>query len=243
LTRHRFSLRDNPYLSPEFVRALELEYVGLWRRRFIDGDWVVAEGAIYDMFNPEVHSVDWPAVPSGRWRAVGIDYGTTNPTVFLALTQLDDGRLIVHDEWRWNSKKEGRQLTMKEHSDHYFEWKRQLGQNRDTTGQKVDRVACDPSANSFILQLWRDGERSVKPADNDVINGIMEISSLMQRERLLFHAPTTRLAMEEMSSYVWDSDASLKGEDKPLKLADHAPDALRYAIRGTRMRWRAALAT
>ncbi|ADI05552.1 putative phage terminase [Streptomyces bingchenggensis BCW-1] len=41
-----FKLSDNPSLSPEYVADLAAEYVGLWRRRMIDGAWVVAEGAI-----------------------------------------------------------------------------------------------------------------------------------------------------------------------------------------------------
>ena len=249
LTRHvfRLTLEDNPYLDPKFVASLHNTYVGLWKKRFIDGLWVVAEGAIYDMFDPDRHvyrdETDGvnAVVPPGKWRAVGIDYGTTNPTVFMAITQLPDGRIVAHDEWRWDSKKQGRQLTMKEHSDAFFKWKKNLGARRDITGQKIDRVSVDPSANAFILQLWRDGERVVKPGDNDVNRGIMEVGSLLQRDKLLFHAPTTKIAMEEMASYAWDPDYTEKGEDRPLKVADHAPDALRYIIRGTRMRWKPML--
>lgn len=247
LSRHvfRLTLEDNPYLDPGFVSSLHNEYVGLWKKRFIDGLWVVAEGAIYDMFDPDIHSVtekQMPVIPPGKWRACGIDYGTTNPTVFLALTQLPDGRLLAHDEWRWDSRKQGKQLTMKEYSDKYFAWKKRLGAAREITGQKMDRAAVDPSANAFILQLWRDGERVVKPGDNDVNAGIMEVGSLLQRQKLIFHAPTTRIAMEEMASYAWDPDWTEKGEDRPIKVADHAPDALRYIVRGTRLRWKPMLA-
>ena len=31
-----------------------------------------------------------------------------------------------------------------------------------------------------------------------------------------------------MSTYAWDSKAQERGEDKPLKVNDHGPDALRY---------------
>ena len=240
LSRVQFTLRDNPYLSPEFVEALSLEYVGLWRKRYIEGLWVVAEGAVYDMFDPQVCTYEEEDVPHDvKWRAVGIDYGTTNPTVFLALSGLKDGRLLVHDEWRWDSKKEGRQMTSKEYSDAYFKWREMLHKKQPAFLQ--NRVLVDPSANSFILQLWRDGERLVHGGDNEVLPGIMDLSSLLQRKRLVFHAPTTKLAMKEMASYVWDPEASLKGQDKPMKIADHAPDALRYAIRGTRLRWKTEL--
>lgn len=242
LERHVFTLHDNPHLDPAFVKSLEMEYVGLWHKRYIEGLWVVAEGAIYDMFDPAVHCLDEPVPQGYRWRVAGIDYGTTNPTVFVAVTMLRDGRLIVHDEWRWDSKRQGKQLTTKEHSDAYFAWRKNMVKNPALERAHLSRVMCDPSANAFILQLWRDGEHYVKPADNDVNSGIMEVSSLLQRGKLLFQTSTTRILQEEMASYVWDPDASLKGEDKPMKVADHGPDALRYAIRGTRLRWRPALA-
>jgi hypothetical protein len=28
--------------------------------------------------------------------------------------------------------------------------------------------------------------------------------------------------------YIWDDKAAMRGEEKPLKTNDHAPDALRY---------------
>jgi len=37
---------------------------------------------------------------------------------------------------------------------------------------------------------------------------------------------------KELSSYVWDEKAQERGEDKPLKMNDHGPDALRYVING-----------
>jgi PBSX family phage terminase large subunit len=250
LQRHIFRLtkEDNPYLDEEYVASIMKEYTGLWRKRYIEGQWVVAEGAIYDMFDPEIHSVDWDVIPRGKWNAVGIDYGTTNPTVFLALTQLEDGRILVHDEWRHDSKKAGHQLTMKEHSVAFFNWKQGLKKKHADTHPnmpgmaKLERTAVDPSANAFVLQLWKDGERTVKAANNDVNAGIMEVGSLLQRNALLFHAPTTKITMEEIAGYAWDPDATLKGEDKPMKVADHGPDALRYIIRETRMRWKPMLA-
>jgi PBSX family phage terminase large subunit len=236
LNRFIFKLRDNPHLPSEFVRQLELEYVGLWRRRFLEGEWVIAEGAIFDMLDPARHH--WKGdVPRGDtviWRVGAADYGTSNPTVFLAMTFTED-HIIVHDEWRHDSRAQGRQMTMDEYSKAYQEW-------RDKVTGPLDRFYVDPSANSFILQVWRDGEKHVKPADNDVVNGVMETASLLQAGIMKFHEPTTQRAWDEMTSYVWDPMATLRGEDKPLKQDDHAPDALRYGVRGSRLRWKRMLA-
>jgi hypothetical protein len=99
----------------------------------------------------------------------------------------------------------------------------------------------DPSANALILQIWRDGFRRVAPGDNAVLDGIMETSALLANDMLVFHRPTTRLLWEEFVSYAWDPIATLAGEDKPLKVGDHGPDAVRYGVRGSRNRWRPIL--
>src|SRR5690606_7474479 len=52
-----FTLDDNPALTDEYKTAIRREYTGLWFRRFILGEWVAAEGAIYDMWNPAEHVI------------------------------------------------------------------------------------------------------------------------------------------------------------------------------------------
>ena len=42
----------------------------------------------------------------------------------------------------------------------------------------------------------------------------------------------------ELPGYSWDDKATAKGEDKPLKTADHSIDAARYAIASTETLWR-----
>lgn len=47
-----YTIDDNPMLSPEFVTRLKREYEGtVYYKRFILGQWAIAEGAIYHMFN------------------------------------------------------------------------------------------------------------------------------------------------------------------------------------------------
>lgn len=229
LKRWQFRLDDNPYLDPEFVSALKKEYTGLWYKRFIDGLWVVAEGAIYDMLDPEKHFVDELPPMGVTW--AGGDYGTTNPTVYLAGTMVGEKGIVVHNEWRYDSAKKGRQKTNPEYAQAWFDW-------RIAHGYPIKRSYIDPAANSFILQLWRDGDKSVHPGDNSVLDGIRETASLLSTGLLKFHRPSTQELWDEMASYTWDSKAQERGEDKPMKTNDHGPDALRYMVRGSRQSWR-----
>ena len=249
LARFSFRLADNPTLDPAYVSSLEREYVGLWRRRYILGEWVVAEGAIYDMWDEDRHVVD--LLPRIRqWISLGVDYGTTNPFAALLLG-LGDGlderqrtvpTLYVAGEWRYDSRTANRQLTDVEYSERLRGW---LGDfphpHEQARGVRPEWTIVDPSAASFVTQLHRDGLTPVL-ADNSVLDGIRSVSSLLARGRLKVHRSCTGL-IDEIAGYSWDDDAQKKkGEDKPVKLADHSCDALRYAVHTTQAVWHGQLA-
>jgi PBSX family phage terminase large subunit len=234
LNLHRFSfkLADNPNLTPEYVADVSAEFTGLWYRRLILGEWCLAEGVVYESWDPGRHVVDQlPAI--AQWIAIAMDYGTTNPFHALAIGLGVDGRLYVGHEWRWDSKKQRGALTDAEYSERVRAWVTGLGITPSYT-------IVDPSAKSFRVQLHRDGQSSTL-ADNDVVDGIRDVASLFATGRLLVHAGCKEL-IKEIPGYAWDPDASEKGEDKPLKVADHGVDALRYGIRTTRNIWHGQLA-
>ena len=95
-----FTMRDNPGLTPEYIEAKEREFTGLYYRRFILGEWVAAEGAIYPMFDRDQHVVDFLDLPPTTMAlGVGVDYGTTNASSAISLYLGDDNRLYLTDEW------------------------------------------------------------------------------------------------------------------------------------------------
>jgi PBSX family phage terminase large subunit len=239
-----FTLDDNPALDPQYVAALKNEYTGLWYRRFINGEWCLAEGAIYDMWDADRHVVtELPYVE--RWHGVGIDYGTVNPFSALLLGMGEDGRLYLADEWRWDSKLKRRQLTDAEYSQQIRQWVSQIPRPADLSGGRgvsPEWWVVDPSAASFRTQLWRDGHSNVQDGDNAVLDGIRLVSSLLATDRLRVHERCTGW-IEEVPGYSWDEDkATEKGEDAPIKVADHSLDAGRYVTKTTEWAWRPRIA-
>ncbi|QKN87644.1 terminase [Streptomyces phage Cumberbatch] len=228
-----FKLADNPSLSPEYVTALAAEYVGLWKRRMIDGAWVVAEGAIYDMWDESAHVVT--ELPDMRRYWCGIDYGTTNPFAAILLGEGVDGRLYVAAEWRHDSRATHRSMTDAQYSAAVRAWLDELDVAPEWT-------FVDPSAASFSTQLWQDGHPGLARASNEVGDGIRSVSSLLAADRLLVHESCEGL-LTEMPGYSWDPAATARGEDKPLKVDDHSCDALRYAAHSTAHEWRHLLTT
>lgn len=243
---HRFSFRltDNPYLPPGYVDMVLRQYTGLWRRRFIDGEWVAADGVIYDQFDHDRHVVD-TLPPILKWIGVGVDYGTSAPFAALLLGAGADNRLYVCGEYRYESAVHRRTKTDAEYSAELSAWLDTFPVPGITTGEQIYGVhprwtAVDPSALSFVTQLYRDGRLTPTPADNAVVDGIRQVAMLIAQDRLRVHSSCTGL-LTELPGYVWDVKATAEGFDKPLKADDHSMDSLRYIVKTTETEWRPIL--
>lgn len=239
LASWHFTLDDNPALAPAYIAALKAEFVGLWYRRMVLGEWCLAEGAIYDMWDPERHVVtELPMMR--RWIGMGVDYGTTNPFAALILGLGVDNCLYFTHEWRWDSKIQRRQLTDVEYSERLRNWLAGLKHPiSDVVGIRPQWTVVDPSAASFIAQLWQDG-LSPAQGDNAVLDGIRTVASLLARDKLKVHRRCEGW-INEVPGYSWDEDAAKKGEDKPLKVDDHDMDGGRYVVHTTQAAWRPEL--
>jgi len=244
LARFSFRLADNPHLSAAYIKALSAEFTGLWRKRFIEGLWVAAEGAIYDMWDEDRHVIDIPP-PITQWLAVAADYGTTNPfhAILLGVGAENDEHGMRRDclygvsEWRWDSRQKHRQLTDLEYSRHLREWLTTVRfPGTRLHGPVPEYLIIDPSAASFKVQAFQDGW-NVADGDNAVLDGIRLVSSLLSAGRLKFSRSGCPAVIGEFPSYSWDDKAARKGEDKPVKINDHGLDATRYGCATSRSLW------
>jgi PBSX family phage terminase large subunit len=222
LASWHFTIDDNPALPAAYVEALKSEYVGLWYRRFILGEWCAAEGAIYDMWDPSVHVVDI-LPPIHTWLGIGLDYGTTAPTSALLLGMSNTGGglsgqepcLFLVDEFRWDSRQRHRQLTDVELSAKLREWLSTVRfPGTHLRGPQPQYLFIDPSAASLKVQCHQDGW-NVADADNSVLDGIRLVSSLLARHRLKV-ARSCQGWIDEIGGYSWDDRAALIGVDKPV---------------------------
>jgi PBSX family phage terminase large subunit len=233
----KFVLDDNPVLSEERKAAIRRENTGLFYRRNVLGEWVAAEGAIFDMWDPDEHVVPWADLPAMQsLLGVGVDYGTTNASTGLLLGLGVDRRLYLVDEWRYDAAIAQLRLTDAQLSASFRSW---LDEPHlpAVVDQRPRFVVVDPAAASFRLQLFNDGLRNVQPADNDVAYGIRTVASGLAGGWLKV---SDRCAgfITEAPGYSWDPKATEKGEDKPIKVADHSLDGGRYAVTTLEPLWR-----
>lgn len=214
-----FTLEDNPNLDAEYVESLKQMYSGVYYKRYILGEWCVAEGAIYDMYNSEIHLVPIKENVKILRTIVACDYATSSVMSWSLIVHLADGSFHKLREFYYDAQINRKQKTDAEFGIDFTQW---------LDGIHPWVVYCDPSAASWKVQLRRSGYK-VLDADNDVINGIRCVGSLLKQGRYTID-PSCVYTAEEYPSYAWDPKAQAKGEDKPIKESDHACDSDRYAL-------------
>ena len=208
----RFSMEDNPALSPQVRERYERMFQGAFYRRYVLGEWTAAEGLVYDFFRAE----DMPQVPEGpfsRWR-ISCDYGTRNPASFGLWGELGGVWYRVREAY-YDARERGRQKTDGE----YVEDLRELA-----GGRCVESVIVDPSAASFMEALRREGWR-VQKADNRVLEGIRRTAQALKDGRIVI-CRECLAAAREFGLYRWEEG----GEDRVRKESDHAMDDIRYFV-------------
>lgn len=223
-----FVLRDNPGLSEETIQRYEKSFSGVFYQRYVLGEWVAAEGLVYPFFSAgqDTYLFHGDASHVDGQFYVSIDYGTHNPCS-MGLWVIHNGKALRIKESYFDSRAERVQRTDEEH---YAELERL------TKGYYIQAVVVDPSAASFIETIRRHGRYLVVPADNDVLNGIRCVASLMQAGLVTIHE-SCAASRREFGLYSWDDKAK---EDRVVKENDHAMDDIRYfcyTILAPMIRW------
>lgn len=220
--RYHFTLDDNLAMTEERKAQLASQFSGRYKSIYILGLRVAATGAIYDNFNRS--EIVYKTADEDLWdrpHYIACDYGTVNPCVFIECTISEKGVIYVLREYRWDSRVKMSQKTDAAYVNDMIDFA-----GRPDACESI--IVVDPSAVSFITALQVEGF-FVKPANNDVINGIMRLSSLIGQKRLRIHESCVGL-ISEMEGYSWDEKSVNSGVEKPLKVRDHGPDALRYYV-------------
>ena len=204
-----FTMPDNPSLSEKTLARYEAMYTGVFYRRYIMGEWCLAEGLVYDF--SEANITD--EVPESADYYISIDYGTLNP-FSCGLWAVNGNKAVRIKEYYYEGRAKYKQLTDEEYCD---------AVERLTDGYEIKRAIIDPSAASFITALKRRGFR-VQQADNAVLDGIRRTAVYLKNGNIKIHRCCTD-AIREFGLYRWDDK---KTEDAVVKDNDHAMDDIRY---------------
>ena len=219
----KYVLFDNPFLPKDFVDNLCKEYKGtVYYNRYILGEWTLAEGLIYPMFEQCLEEAPKDIITSDY--AMSIDYGTRN--AFACLLWEKKGLVWYATRgYYYSGRQQGVNKTDEDYAKDLDEFIKPVADRLMPLGKKI-RVIIDPSAASFITLLQRRPWAKVLPAINNVADGIRDTASVMQRG-IIKISPSIKEWVEEARGYIWDDKA---GVDAPVKEKDHYMDSTRYFV-------------
>jgi len=225
--RIKFLIDDNPYLTKEYVKSLKAEYTGVFYERFINGDWVAAEGVVYPEFanNPSEFLVDSPNDEIAR-AVIGVDFGGNKSAhAFVCLGFTKGFRsCVVLDEFYLKEQISPERLTRE-----FVDFCRRQKENYN-----VSEAYCDSAETTLICGLKNAALREhilidVKKAKKTkILDRIRFFNSLISQKRfkVLKKCENVKAALCQA---VWDeSEPSDVRLDNGILNVDSL-DALEYA--------------
>lgn len=238
--RIHFNIEDNLSLSPEIIARYKSMFTGVFYKRFILGEWVAADGIIYDCFDSDkncysnktrneivpIEIIENDPINGKAW--ISSDYGVYNPMVFLKGYKFRKSNdpvpyFYIDDEYYYESRKKMVQRTDSEYVEDLI---------RFIGNTKIRGMIIDPSASSLIVAAMKSGISTIK-ANNDVLEGIRMVYVLLATGHILINKDNCPNLINELGLYVWNEKRSENGKEEPVKQFDHALDALRYLVRST----------
>ena len=224
-----FTMRDNANLSQTFIENQEKLYNGVFRARKIDGLWIVAEGLVYDTFNPDKHVICHEQILNKVRENVlseyflGIDWGWNHPTACLLLGVDKSNTYYVLDEL-YSSKIDADKVLL---------W---ILEKQKEFGRFFSFANCDnarPEQNDKLRQNTNLVIYEEKPRIQDSLALVREV---INYDRLIV-SDRCKNTINEFSTYRYPSETeqtgrslSEKDADIPLKINDDCMDALRYGL-------------
>lgn len=224
---------DNTHNPDDYLDILA-SLTGVLGKRLALGQWVQAEGAVYEEFSDAVHIIEPWAIP-GTWRRIrSIDFGYTNPFVCQWWAIDNDGRMYLYREIYMTKR------TVNVHSvdinrlselerieatvaDHDAEDRATLVENGIYSQPAVKDISRGIQAVEGRLKLAHDG----KPRLFILRNALHEVDDALEHGK----PPRPVSTAQEFPAYAWPKGVDGKPvKEVPVKINDHGMDALRYAV-------------
>ena len=225
-------LTDNPYLmhSGEY-EAMLLSLPEVERRRLLEGDWDVAEGAAFSEFDRSLHVVEPFEVPTNWPRIRAADYGFSSPSCVLWAAIDWDSNVWVYRELY----KKG--LTGEDLADLIVQLEAQDPPMQISVLDKScwSRTGLGPSIAETMMNR---GVRWV-PSDSNRMSGKIEVHRRLKTDDL---TGQPRLRVVSTCTNLIRTLPTLplsktNSEDVDTKAEDHAYDALRYMVMMRRLNY------
>ena len=231
-----FTLEDNLHLSKRYIEELkrvnrksQVNY-----KRNILGQWVIAEGVIYDSFDERIHVFHDDLTETFDEINICCDYGVSTVTTFGVMGIVKDtkqgNRYYLQEETYYDATQKGVTQSDSDRVNDILRLQNKYGLDRKST------LFLPHDAASLKAQCRKDKRirMKVRTYAPDTYKDINRIQDLFNTERFFIHE-SCKNSITQAQTYCWDTRAQQRGEDKPLKVDDHCPDMWRGGLFGSRL--------
>jgi len=196
--------KDNRFIDDEYRAVIEnlKDQDPVFYSVYGLGDWGVLGNQIFT--NYEVRDFD-PRLEGDV--CYGLDFGFNNPSALVRVCNRDE-EIYLYEEL-YASKLTNTEL---------------IGELDKIQGLRDHIIYADAAEPARIQEISQAGYNIVA-ASKDVKKGIDKVKS----HKLHVH-PDSANMIKEIQGYTWRKDKDGNPTDEPVKFADHAMDAMRYAI-------------
>lgn len=218
---------QNTYNPESYIKTLD-QLTGVQRLRLRDGIWANADGAVFPEFDRKKHVVQRDYIPRGWQRYRAIDFGYVNSFVCLwGAIEPDTNALYIYRELHQTG------LLVEDAAKIINQYSR---------GEDIIATIADHDAEGRAT-LQRYGISTI-PAFKQITPGIEQLHTRLRNNKFYYvenalinydqklrdeHKPVDLPA--EFECYVWAPTKDGKvAKEEPVKLNDHAIDALRYMV-------------
>lgn len=236
---------ENIHLREDYISSLLETWSEDRIKREIYGSFDAFEGMVYHEFRRDIHAIRPFRIPDTWDRHIRIDHGYRNPAAVLFCAVSPDGEVYVY-----------RELYVKEYLIHeiikgdrksgktgildYVKGEKSFKSVKIDPSTKARRGTTGESDYDEYKRHWPENMPPIQMAKNDVQLGVERVKSYLKlnprlNKPMLFIFDTCINLLEEISTYRYPNlaptDTGKKAEkENPLKVDDHALDALRYMI-------------
>lgn len=231
-----FTLDDNLHLSKKYIEELkrvnrksQVNY-----KRNILGQWVIAEGVIYDSFDENIHVFHDDLTSTFDEINICCDYGVSTVTTFGVMGICKDTKngntYYLQEETYYDATKKGVAQSDSDRVEDIIRLQNNYGLTKKST------LFLPHDAASLKAQCKKDKRirMKVRTYAPDTFKDITRIQDLFNTERFFIHE-SCKNSITQAQTYCWDTKAQQRGEDKPLKVDDHCPDMWRGGLFGSRL--------
>ncbi len=198
----KFLIDDNTTLDPDYIRDVKKEYTGVFYERFIKGNWVAAEGAIYKDFadDPKKYTLD--AAPDDiAFCTLGMDFGGNGSAHAIVCTGYSRGLKKIVAVGEYYRKEVISPLQLERDTVDFV--------RRCKSKYKITDMYCDSAEQVLIKGIKGALAREKIPinvhnARKGAIIDRIRFTCLMMAAGRFFVAKNCKHLIEAFSGAVWD---------------------------------------